>query len=58
MCVTVWQRRIRREQSEGTRREILVRMIGEAGTSRVEEFREWLARNQHKSHVLAYLYRN
>jgi hypothetical protein len=24
----------------------------------VEEFREWLGRNQHKSHVLAYLYRN
>jgi len=31
-------------------------MIGEDGTSRVEEFRDWLARNQHKSHVLAYLY--
>ncbi|HKR34867.1 MAG TPA: zf-TFIIB domain-containing protein [Steroidobacteraceae bacterium] len=53
-----WQRRIRREQSEGTRRAILTRMIGEDGTSRVEEFRDWLARNQHKSHVLAYLYRN
>jgi len=53
-----WQRRIRREQSEGTRRAILVRMIGEDGTSRVEAFREWLGRNQHKSHVLAYLYRN
>jgi len=35
-----------------------VRMIGEDGTSRVEAFREWLGRNQHKSHVLAYLYRN
>ena len=53
-----WQRRIRREQSEGTRRAILTRMIGEDGTSRVEEFQAWLARNQHKSHVLAYLYRN
>ena len=53
-----WQRRIRHEQSEGTRRSILVRMIGEEGTSRVEEFRSWLGRNQHKSHVLAYLYRN
>ena len=53
-----WQRRIRREQSEGTRRSILVRLIGEQGTSRVEEFREWLGRNQHKSHVLAYLYKN
>src|SRR4029434_1283502 len=53
-----WQRRIRREQSEGTRRSILVRMIGEDGTTRVEEFRDWLGRNQHKSHVLAYLYRD
>ena len=52
-----WQRRIRREQSEGTRRSILVRLIGEEGTSRVEEFSDWLGRNQHKSHVLAYLYR-
>jgi Zn-finger nucleic acid-binding protein len=51
-----WQRRIRREQSEGTRREILTRMVGEEGASRVEEFKTWLARNQHKSHVLAYLY--
>ena len=53
-----WQRRIRREQSEGTRRSILVRLIGEEGASRVEEFRDWLGRNQHKSHVLAYLYKN
>ena len=53
-----WQRRIRREQSEGTRRSILVRLIGEDGTSRVEEFQRWLGKNQHKSHVLAYLYRN
>ena len=53
-----WQRRIRHEQSEGTRRSILVRMIGEDGTSRVEEFKRWLGKNQHKSHVLAYLYRN
>jgi len=53
-----WQRRIRREQSEGTRRSILVRMIGEDGTTRVEEFKDWLGRNQHKSHVLAYLYRD
>lgn len=53
-----WQRRIRREQSEGTRRSILTRMVGEAGAVRVEEFRDWLGKNQHKSHVLAYLYRN
>jgi Zn-finger nucleic acid-binding protein len=53
-----WQRRIRREQSEGTRRSILIRMIGADGATRVEEFKSWLSRIQHKSHVLAYLYRN
>ena len=53
-----WQRRIRHEQSEGTRRAILTRMIGEDGTARVEEFRGWLGGSEHKSHVLAYLYRN
>jgi Zn-finger nucleic acid-binding protein len=53
-----WQRRIRRELSEGTRRSILTRMIGAAGTARVEEFRRWLASSEHKSHVLAYLYRS
>jgi Zn-finger nucleic acid-binding protein len=53
-----WQRRIRREQSEDTRRSILTRMIGAEGTTRVEEFRSWLGKSEHKSHVLAYLYRN
>jgi Zn-finger nucleic acid-binding protein len=53
-----WQRRIRRELSEETRRSILTRMIGEQGTTRVEEFKRWLARNAHKSQVLAYLYRS
>jgi Zn-finger nucleic acid-binding protein len=53
-----WQRRIRRELTEETRREILTRMIGADGTAKVEEFRTWLARNKHKSHILTYLYRN
>jgi Zn-finger nucleic acid-binding protein len=53
-----WQRRIRREQSEDTRRSILTRMIGEDGTDRVEEFKRWLGKNPHRSHVLAYLYRS
>lgn len=53
-----WQRRIRRELTEETRRSILTRMVGEDGTARVEEFRAWLAKNKHKSHIMAYLYKN
>lgn len=53
-----WQKRIRRELSEDTRRSILTRMIGEEGTARVEDFRSWLGKNKHRSHVLAYLYRH
>jgi Zn-finger nucleic acid-binding protein len=53
-----WQRRIRRELTEETRRSILTRMIGEDGTTRVEEFRRWLAASKHKSDILTYLYRN
>jgi len=53
-----WQRRVRRELTEETRRSILTRMIGEGGTAKVEEFRSWLAKNQHKSHIMAYLYRS
>lgn len=33
-----WQRRIRRELVEGTRRQVLARMIGEEGVNKVEEF--------------------
>jgi Zn-finger nucleic acid-binding protein len=53
-----WQRRIRRELTEETRRSILTRLIGEDGTARVEEFRTWLGKSKHKSDILTYLYRN
>jgi hypothetical protein len=53
-----WQRRIRRELTEDTRRSILTRMIGEEGTAKVEAFRAWLTKNEHKSQIMAYLYRN
>jgi Zn-finger nucleic acid-binding protein len=53
-----WQRRIRREVTEEARRSILTRLIGEDGTVRVEEFKSWLASNEHKSHILTYLYRD
>ncbi len=53
-----WQRRIRHEMVEGTRRLTLARLIGEKGVSRVEEFGAWLKGNRHKSHILQYLYRD
>ena len=53
-----WQRRIRRELTEEARRSILTRMVGADGTAKVEEFRAWLAKSPHKSHVMAYLYKN
>ena len=53
-----WQRRIRRELTEESRREILTRMIGVDGTAKVEEFRAWLANSKDRSYILTYLYRN
>jgi Zn-finger nucleic acid-binding protein len=53
-----WQRRIRRELTEETRRAILTRMIGEEGTATVEGFRNWLGKSKHKSDILTYLYRS
>jgi Zn-finger nucleic acid-binding protein len=53
-----WQRRIRRELSEETRRSILKRMIGEEGVVKVEEFRGWLTQNDHKSDIMVFLYRS
>ncbi len=52
-----WQRRIRRELSEETRRAILKRTIGESGLVKVEEFRAWLAQHDHKPDIMVYLYR-
>ena len=51
-----WQRRLRRELSEDTRRSILRRLVGDEGAARVEEFRTYLAGSGHKSHILNYLY--
>lgn len=53
-----WQRRVRREVTEDTRRAVLERMIGNEGVARVEEFRAWLAKNAHRSDIMAYLYRS
>lgn len=52
-----WQRRIRREMSEESRRSILERTIGAEGAAKVEAFRDWLAQSGHRAEVLTYLYR-
>lgn len=52
-----WQRRIRNELSEETRRAILTRTIGAQNAAKVEEFRKWLADNRHKTDILVYLYK-
>jgi Zn-finger nucleic acid-binding protein len=53
-----WQRRIRREVTEETRRSVLERMIGAVGVAKVDEFRTWLTQTKHRSDIMAYLYRN
>lgn len=52
-----WQRRIRRELSDETRRSILKRTIGEEGVAKVEEFKAWLTQSEHKPDIMVYLYR-
>ena len=53
-----WQRRLRNEKTEETRRSILKTTIGEAAATKVEEFREWINAQRHKSTILTYLYRD
>lgn len=53
-----WQRRIRSELSEETRRDILIRTIGAEDAVRVEEFRKWLEdKKKNKTDILVYLYK-
>ena len=53
-----WQRRIRNEKTEETRRSILKTTLGEAAAVKVEAFREWLNAQKSKSAILTYLYRD
>jgi Zn-finger nucleic acid-binding protein len=53
-----WQRRIRHQLTEETRRSILVRLVGAEGAKRVEDFKTWIAESEHKTHILTYLYKN
>ncbi len=52
-----WQRRIRNELTEQTRRAILARTIGEENVPKVEDFRSWLTESGHKTDILVYLYK-
>ncbi len=52
-----WQRRIRNELSEQTRRGILIRTIGAEDAAKVEEFRKWLGMSKNKTDILVYLYK-
>jgi Zn-finger nucleic acid-binding protein len=52
-----WQRQIRRDVVESTRRAVLAGLIGEPGAAKVEEFSGWLQQSPHKFHILQYLYR-
>ena len=53
-----WQRRLRNEKTEETRRSILKTTIGEVAATKVEEFRAWINAQRHKSTILTYLYRD
>jgi Zn-finger nucleic acid-binding protein len=53
-----WQRKIRSENSERTRQEILRRDLGAADATKVETIREWLKDHPAKSAILTYLYRD
>ncbi|HTE39203.1 MAG TPA: hypothetical protein VK629_00140 [Steroidobacteraceae bacterium] len=51
-----WQRNIRRQVAEDTRRGVLKKIIGEQALDQVEEFKGWLKRNDHQSDILNYLH--
>ena len=51
-----WQRNIRRQVAEETRRGILRKTIGEEALGEVERFKQWLGSQSNKSDILVYLY--
>ena len=53
-----WQRRLRNEKTEETRRSILKTTIGDVAAAKVEGFRVWLNEQTRKSAILTYLYRD
>ena len=53
-----WQRRLRSQKTEETRRSILQKTVGTESAAKVEEFRAWLNTQDLKSTILTYLYRD
>jgi len=51
-----WQRNIRKQIAEETRRGILRKTIGEESLQRAEEFKEWLQEHSHRNDILVYLH--
>jgi Zn-finger nucleic acid-binding protein len=51
-----WQRSIRKQIAEETRRGILKKAIGDIATERVEEFKTWLKAQQRRNDILVYLH--
>ena len=51
-----WQRSIRKQIAEETRRQILRKAIGEESLQRVEEFKTWLKNRPRRNDILVYLH--
>lgn len=51
-----WQRNIRKQVAEETRRAILAKAIGDAPLKQVEEFKSWLRRQPRRNDILGYLH--
>jgi len=51
-----WQRNIRKQVAEETRRAILAKAIGDAPLKQVEEFKSWLREQPRRNDILGYLH--
>jgi Zn-finger nucleic acid-binding protein len=51
-----WQRNIRRQVAEDTRRAVLRKVIGDAALDRTEEFKTWLSEQPRRNDILVFLH--
>lgn len=51
-----WQRNIRRQVAEDTRRNILKKVIGEDALTKTESFKEWLHEQPRRNDILVFLH--
>jgi Zn-finger nucleic acid-binding protein len=51
-----WQRNIRRQVAEDTRRNILKKVIGEEALEKTESFKEWLHEQPRRNDILVFLH--